>query len=74
MPSSRRDRMNGLMTLLFRGAALALGVFLTYCETSGTYEHLMKDQGSFNYIVKAGCGVTIFTPVEPPSPVGRGVG
>ena len=57
--------MNGLMTLLFRGAALALGVFLTYCETSGTYEYLMKDQGSFNYIVKAGCGVTIGTALLP---------
>jgi len=57
--------MNGAMHLLFRAAALALGVFLTYCETSGTYEYLMKDQGSFNYIVKAGCGVTIGTALLP---------
>ena len=57
--------MNGWMQLIFRGAALALGVFLTYCEVSGTYEYLMKDQGSLNYIVKAGIGVTIGTALLP---------
>ena len=57
--------MSDRIQLAFRGAALLLGAFLTYCEVSGTYEYLMKDQGSFNYIVKAGCGVTIGTALLP---------
>src|SRR5262245_10608277 len=58
--------MNWWMELGWRLAALGLGAYLTYCEVTGTYEYLMKDQGSFNYIVKAGVGITIgsaFLPV-----------
>ena len=43
----------------WRMAALALGVYLTWCEVSGTYEYLIEDQGAFNYMVKAGVGITI---------------
>jgi hypothetical protein len=48
-----------------RKIAFLLGLFLTYCEASGTYEYLIKDQGEFNYIVKGGIGIAISAAVLP---------
>jgi hypothetical protein len=38
---------------------------LAYCEVTGTYEYLMRDQGAFNYLVKAGIGITIGSALLP---------
>jgi hypothetical protein len=38
---------------------LALGVFFTTVEVWGTYDFFLRDQGEFNYIVLAGCGVAL---------------
>ena len=38
---------------------LALGVFFTAVEVWGTYDFFLRDQGEFNYIVLAGCGVAL---------------
>ena len=38
---------------------LALGVFFTAVEVWGTYDFFLRDQGEFNYVVIAGCGVAL---------------
>ena len=57
---------NTFWMVVLRLGALALGLYLAWCELSGTYDYFMADQSQvFNYIVKMMLGVTAFTAMAP---------
>ena len=57
---------NTFWMVVLRLGALALGLYLAWCELSGTYDYFMADQNQiFNYIVKMMLGVTAFTAMAP---------
>ncbi|NOU05172.1 MAG: hypothetical protein HOO99_03210 [Hyphomicrobiaceae bacterium] len=53
------------MHILLGVPALILAVFFAACEVIGTYEFLHAEQGSFNYIVGAGCGIAVAVSMLP---------
>lgn len=53
------------MHILLGVPALICAVYLAVCEVIGTYEFLRGDQGSFNYIVAAGCGIAAMLAMMP---------